>query len=234
MQCLDELERSLGYTFQSKALLRTALVNPSYRSEHVEISADQDNQRLEFLGDAVFGLLTAAQLYLQYDKADEGMLTRLRSHLASGRALADLARTISLGKWLLLSSGEIRQNGRNKAKYLTDTMEAIFGAAWLDGGWDAVSKIFQTLNVRVEMEPFSAVERDNPKGELQILAQRNHWPNSPTYELLSKEGPVHASTFRVRAHVSTGQSAEGRGTNKRMAEMDAARKLLAILEQKEE
>lgn len=226
---LGELEKKLGYVFHDRSLLRVALTNPSYRASHPEVPSENDNQRLEFLGDAVFGLLSAEQLYYQYEEAKEGMLSRLRSHLASGIALASLARKIDLGPWLKMGKGEELRGGHDKDKYLTDTMEAIFGAAWCDGGLDAVRKIYKTLDVGIEQAPTKALSHDNPKGQLQTLAQRNKWPNSPRYILVSQTGPCHALHFVVRAEVSTGQSAEGTGSSKRLAEADAAANLLKIL-----
>ena len=123
---LEALEALIGYTFKNRALLVTALTNPSYRADHAP-ERIEDNQRLEFLGDAVFGLLTAQLVFDRYAADDEGGLTVRRSRLASGRGLADLARRIGLGDFLRLGRGDEAAGGRAKNKALTDAMEAVLG-----------------------------------------------------------------------------------------------------------
>jgi len=221
---LDALEHALGYTFSNRNLLATAVTNPSYRSDQATASVE-DNQRLEFLGDAVFGLLTAQELYTRYPEENEGGLTVRRSHLASGRALAELARRIGLGQYLRLGKGDETTGGRDKDKSLTDAMEAIFGAAWCDGGHPAAQKIYATLRDIQSDEPLD-VWAENPKGQLQELAQRKAWPDSPSYEAVSATGPSHAPEYTVRAKVATGHEAVGTGKSKRAAEAEAARALL--------
>lgn len=224
------LEEAIGYTFRDKALLRIAMTNPSYRASHPELASEQDNQRLEFLGDAVFGLLTAEQLYCKYAEKKEGVLTQLRSHLASGAALAKLAKRISLGQYLILDKGEEVRGGREKDKYLTDAMEATFGAIWRDGGWDAVKRVYDHLRVGLEGEKvFQTLCEENPKGLLQQLAQRNHWTDSPQYVLVSQHGPSHAPSYTVRVEVSTGDSATATAQSKHAAESAAAMELLKKL-----
>lgn len=226
---LRALEKTLGYAFKKRALLETALTNPSYRADHAA-ERIADNQRLEFLGDAVFGLLTAQQVYEKYADEDEGGLTVRRSHLASGRALAELARRIGLGQYLRLGKGEAA-NGRDKDKLLTDSMEAVFGAAWCDGGHKAVKVIYAKLMSGDSEAPLD-VWADNPKGRLQELAQRNAWPDSPSYELSEVSGPNHAPAYTVKAKVHGGHEALGSGRTKRAAEAVAAQALLQQLEEK--
>jgi ribonuclease-3 len=224
---LTRLEQSLGYAFKDRALLETALTNPSYRADHVAERA-VDNQRLEFLGDAVVGLLTAQFVYDRYGEEDEGGLTVRRSHLASGRGLADLARRVRLGDYLRLGKVDEAAGGREKSKALTDAMEAVFGAAWCDGGLAAVQAIFNSLSVS-ECEMPHDVWAENPKGELQELAQRHAWPDSPVYEQVEVAGPSHAPVYTVKAHVAGGYEALGTGLTKRSAEAAAAKALLALL-----
>ncbi|MBO7655582.1 MAG: ribonuclease III [Kiritimatiellae bacterium] len=231
----EALQETLNYRFRDLSLLQTALTNPSYRSTHPEIPAEQNNQRLEFLGDAVLGLLSAEQLYHRHQSDDEGSLTRLRSHLVSGQALASLARRIDLGAYLLLGKGEALRDGREHDKYLRDGLEALFGAIWVDGGWPAVSAVYAHL--RIGEDPVAVgdlLREENPKGAVQIIVQRHGWPDSPRYELVSSEGPAHAPEFVVRVSVSIGLSAEGRGRNKHMAEVEAARRLLPLLPKDDE
>ena len=224
---LRPLEKTLGYAFKNRALLETALTCPSYRADHVAARVE-DNQRLEFLGDAVFGLLSAQQVFERYADEDEGGLTVRRSHVASGRALAELARRIGLGKFLRLGKGDEAAGGRDKEKSLTDAMEAVFGAAWCDGGLKAVKTIFAKL-IDGEAEKPLDVWADNPKGRLQELAQRNAWPDSPAYELVGMTGPNHAPEYTVAARVQGGYEAVGVGKTKRAAEVAAAAALLRNL-----
>jgi ribonuclease-3 len=224
---LRPLEKTLGYAFKNRKLLETALTNPSYRADHAGEGV-KDNQRLEFLGDAVFGLLTAQQVYELYADEDEGGLTVRRSHLASGRALAELARRVGLGPYLRLGKGEAA-SGRDKDKSLTDAMEAVFGAAWCDGGLKAVKAIFAKLMSDGAQAPLD-VWAENPKGQLQELAQRNAWPASPAYELTEVTGPSHAPAYTVKAKVHGGHEALGTGKTKRAAEVAAAQALLRVLE----
>jgi len=221
------LERAIGYTFNNRLLLETALTNPSYRSDHATKSVE-DNQRLEFLGDAVFGLLTAQEVYERYADENEGGLTVRRSHLASGRALAELARRVGLGQYLRMGKGDEASGGRDKDKSLTDAMEAIFGAAWCDGGLKAVKTVYATLMAEHADAPLD-VWAENPKGKLQELAQRNAWPDSPAYELVEAAGPCHAPSYTVRARVHGGCEATGIGKTKRAAEVAAAQALLRAL-----
>ena len=224
---LRGLEQTLGYAFKDRTLLETALTNPSYRSDHLFVGV-KDNQRLEFLGDAVFGLLTAQQLFEQYTDEDEGGLTVRRSHLASGRALAELARRIGLGPYLRLGKGDEASGGRDKDKSLTDAMEAVFGAVWCDGGLKAARVVYATLMAEHAESPLD-VWAENPKGKLQELAQRNAWPDSPTYELVEAAGPCHAPSYTVKARVHGGYEAGGSGKTKRAAEVAAAHALLRVL-----
>lgn len=228
-----ELESLLGYEFFDKELLATALTNPSYKSDHSGEKDVHDNQRLEFLGDAVFGLLSAEQVFYHHTGEDEGCLTMRRSHLASGAALARLARQVGLGAYLILGHGEEMSGGREKDKYLTDTMEAIFGAAWCDGGMDAVREIYNHLNVGQEWTSMDEVFSDNPKGKLQEFCQRKHWGN-PEYVLVSVDGPSHLPNYLVRVIVSSGASAEESGRNKHLAEAAAAQKMLIMLREAEQ
>ena len=224
---LRVLERTLGYAFKSRPLLEKALTNPSYRADHAGEKVE-DNQRLEFLGDAVFGLLTAQLVYERYSEEDEGSLTVRRSHLASGRGLAELARRVGLGAYLRLGKGDEAAGGRDKEKALTDAMEAVFGAAWCDGGIKAVRTIFEKLMSEQTETPLD-VWADNPKGGLQEVAQRHAWPDSPAYEQVEVTGPNHAPVYTVKARVAGGYEALGTGRTKRAAEMSAAKVLLAQL-----
>jgi len=222
-----DLEQRLGYVFKDRNLLVRALTSPSFRTDRPDADG-LDNQRLEFLGDAVFGLLTAQFMYERYADEDEGALTVRRSHLASGRGLADLARRAGLGAYLRLGRADEAAGGRDKSRSLTDAMEAVFGAAWCDGGLSAAEAIFNALDVGADDQPIDA-KTENPKGMLQELAQRHAWPDSPAYELVNAEGPSHAPVYTVRVRVADGRDAIASGSTKRAAEAHAAQALLERL-----
>ena len=202
-----------------------AVTHPSYCFEHVDDK--QDNQRLEYLGDAVLGLLAAQYVYEQHIDADEGRLTTLRSHVASGKSLAETARSIGLGAYLRMGKGEERGGGRDRDGMLADGMEAVFGAAWLDGGLRASNKLFVKL-IASRLDAASSNSRlDNPKGLLQELAQRDY-QCAPVYERLAVEGPAHAPNYRAKACVRE-HEATGEGSTRRAAEAAAAMALLEKL-----
>jgi ribonuclease-3 len=225
---LVTLEERIGYTFVDKALLKRALTAPSYRATH-GLCLHSDNQRFEFLGDAVLGLLAAEHVYQKYDQHAEGMLTIQRSHLASGRALAISARAIGLGSYMRIGLSDETTGGTDKEKLLADGMEAIFGAAWCDGGLPAVSQIFRTILERhLDDTPANHWE-NNPKGYLQAICQHRAWTASPVYQTTDTTGPDHEPFYTVRVSVEGGYEATGTGRSKRTAEADAARHLLGIL-----
>lgn len=225
---LRELEKRLGYRFRNRALLLAALTHPSYRFEHAAEATD--NQRLEYLGDAVLGLLAAQYAFERHAEADEGRLTILRSQVASGKSLAELARAIGLGDWLRMGKGEERSGGRDRAGMLADGMEAIFGAAWVDGGLRAGNRLFLRLIApRLNALP-AAGESGNPKGDLQEFAQRE-FQCAPAYERLAVAGPAHAPVYRTRVRIA-GHEASGEGPTRRAAEAAAAAQLLGRLRAK--
>jgi ribonuclease-3 len=221
-----KLEKVLGYRFRKKDLLETALMHRSFRFEHDGIMSD--NQRLEFLGDAVLGMVAAAHLYDRLPDADEGKLTAYRSQMTSGKALAELAIDIELGEFIKIGKGEEASGGRQRLSNLADAFESILGAAYLDGGVSAVERIFDRVCVP-RIEKFSGdVWEGNPKGKLQEYTQKK-WKQGPKYRVCGKEGPPHEVVFSVEAELPDGLRAIGSGTNKREAETNAADKLLAQL-----
>jgi ribonuclease-3 len=225
---LRALETTLGYRFKDRSLLETALTTPSYRAEHAAERVP-DNQRLEFLGDAVFGLLAAQRLFESYSDEDEGRLTVRRSGLASGRALAELARRAGLGAHLRIGRTDEASGGRDKDKALTDAMEAVFGRHGTVPTPVKAQRVFAALVPDEARADSGNVWADNPKGELQELAQRRAWPDSPQYELAGVAGPSHEPVYTVTARVAGGHEAAGAGRTKRAAEAAAARALLSRL-----
>jgi ribonuclease-3 len=224
---LAALERALGHRFRDRSLLETALTHPSFRFEHPE--AAQDNQRLEFLGDAVIGLFTADYVCRLAAAGDEGRLTVLRSRAISDRALAAVAHDLDLGRYLRVGRGEEQTGGRRRHRNLADAVEAVLGAAWLDGGSRAVRRVFaRTIAPRLTAVDDGDPWAGNPKGRLQAVAQR-HFQTTPSYRVLAETGPAHAPAYRVEVALSDAWTAAGEGPSKRAAECAAAEALLSRL-----
>lgn len=220
------LEDVLGYRFRDPALLETALTHRSFRFESRE--ACTDNQRLEFLGDAVLGFLLADIVYQRYEEHPEGMLTILRSRVVSTAALAETAREIGLGTHLRLGRGEAASGGCERDSTLADAMEALLAALYLDAGIERTLEVFQRLFETRLRSLQEDVWLGNPKGRLQQLAQRQ-FHTSPVYRTLAEEGPHHARVFRSEVAIGGLHRAEGTGNNKRSAQVAAARALLSLL-----
>lgn len=220
------METLIPYTFRDPTLLDAALTHRSYRFEQNE--SCEDNQRLEFLGDAVLDLLAAERLYTDFPEEREGALTKIRSRMTSDERLAELAAALGIGQHLLLGRGEEACGGASRASNLADALEALFGALFLDGGMDAARVLFDT----VYHEPITLTPEHeaghNPKGTLLEYCQQQ-WKTSPEYNLLEESGPAHARFFTVRCTIPDGRSAEGSGSTKRKAEADAAESLLLQL-----
>lgn len=220
------LERRLGYRFRRRDLLEAALTHPSFRVESgVEV---MDNQRLEFLGDAVLGMAAAAHLYTEKCEIGEGMLTTLRSQITRGRALAGLARELGVGEFLRMGRGETGSGGRDRQSNLEDALEAVIGAIYLDGGFKAARKVFNRVFVPAIDELSDDAWAGNPKGKLQEFSQRR-WKESPVYDVLKQDGPPHETTFTVSVRLLDDRTGRGRGRSKQEAERRAARALLEAL-----
>ena len=221
LEQLGGLEAALGHEFGDAGLLRAALL---HRSAEVErgMGAWAESQRLEFLGDAVLDLLAADWLMKNLPPGTrEGRLTRLRSRLTCTEAFADVARRLGLGGLVVLGVGEERNGGRERASLLADTLEAVFGAVWLDGGWAAAEAAFgRVFAGELDAAAEDGAEDGNPKGVLQELAQARG-AGVPVYETTAVEGPPHARRFTVEV-CADGLKAEGAGSSKRQAEQAAA------------
>lgn len=220
------LEKALGYRFRRRGHLETALTHRSFRFENGDQPAD--NQRLEFLGDAALGLVAASHFFAAHPDAEEGLLTRIRSRLTNSQALAQIAGALDLGAHLRLGRGEQQCGGHQRGSTLGDALEAVLGAAYLDGGLKAVEKIFRQLFLPAMERLAQDLRHDNPKGTLQEYAQRT-WRLSPRYVLLREEGPAHARVFTVEVCLPGEVRGEGRGSSKQLAEMAAAAEALSRL-----
>ncbi len=220
---MEELESIIGYTFRDKSLLRLAMSHPSLRYNG-NSGVETCNQRLEFLGDAVVQLVISNTLYVQMDKQDEGLLTKLRATLVSARALAKIAREINLGKFLLLARSETANGGRERESALADAMEAMFGALFLDGGLPAATGAAERLfgTMLTEQQQIISVDDGNPKGQLQEIVQALSGI-LPSYDLQEEAGPDHQKCFRVAVTLNGILLGEGQGNSKRTAQAEAAR-----------
>jgi len=222
------LERKLGYRFKRKKWLTAALMHRSFRFEREGIR--MDNQRLEFLGDAALGLVAGEYLFDQFEEIQEGTLTCLRSRMTNGKALAAVGRAIELGEQLKLGKGEQKTGGHYRDSNIEDALEAILGAAYLDGGVKAVRKIFETVFVPfIDIQP-DDVWSDNPKGRLQSLAQKYYRAN-PSYRIVAQHGPAHARVFTVDVGIKDQPLGSGQGPTRREAEQSAAAEAVSKVEQ---
>ncbi len=212
----------LGHDFRQEDLLATALTTPSCRMDDLSV---RDNQRLEFLGDAVLGLLAAEQLVAAFPTETEGALTVMRTHMVSTHALCEAADRLGLvGK--LRRAAHLPPFAKN-AKTVADAVEAIVGAAYLDGGFEGAREVFRTLALRSRADEGEWGE--NPKGELQVKAQAMTPPRRPEYVLISTSGKAHAPVFTVRVSVEGLGEATASASTHKGAEAAAAARLLENL-----
>jgi ribonuclease-3 len=220
---------AIGYVFRDVVLAECAITLPSW---YVETAVGRDNQRLEFLGDAVLGLLAANHLYNSFPDLDEGEMSLLRTRVTSGRALAEVAREIGLNALLRIGKSEEAVGGREREGALADAIEAVFGAVWLDGGLAAVEGVYNRLLAHraSAANGVLAVRRDNPKGCLQELTQAEDG-SVPCYRLVTISGPPHKPLYRVSVTLNSGLRAMAEGASKRAAEAAAAQAVLELLEQ---
>lgn len=214
-----DLEQRIGYRFHNRQLLEEALTHPSVG--HESGRRHFDNQRLEFLGDAVLQLVVTEQLFTQFSRDAEGQLTKLRSRLVSRDALEVHARALNLGQALHLGRGEETSGGRERSSTLADAFEALVGAIYLDSDLQTVRDFILRV-AAADLKEIAAAPVDvNPKGQLQELLQSIS-PRSPTYEVLSESGPEHDKEFVVRAVWEGIALGEGTGRSKKQAEAAAA------------
>lgn len=209
----------MGYAFQNRALLQLALTHPSIA--HEQGSPMETNQRLEFLGDAVLQLVLTQELYQKFPAFGEGPLTKARAKLVNRRTLAEHARHLRLGQYLILSRGEEIHGGRDRLSALADAFEALLGAVFLDGGFEAaqdfILRRFSAAFQRLDVIPIL----ENPKGELQELLQAVS-SEAPQYSVASATGPDHDRIFECTVHHNGAELARGHGKSKKAAESEAA------------
>ena len=226
---LDELEQKIGYVFGDKALLKQALTHSSYANEQ-KIRKNGDYERLEFLGDAVLELISSDFLFKQYKDMSEGKLTKLRSSLVCEPALAQCAKEINLGSYMLLGKGEESTGGRYRESITSDVMEALIGALYLDGG-------FQPARDFICKYILSDIEKRrlfyDSKTVLQEIIQTK--PNQKlVYDLIDEIGPDHNKEFVVEALLNGKKIGFGQGKTKKAAEQKAAYEAILAIRESEE
>lgn len=241
-----ELEESLGHRFQRPELLEQALTHSSQAREVEALSAGGaasgrgssggDNEMLEFLGDAVLGLVTSEALFHRFPEFQEGHLSKLRAHLVGQRHLLRVAEQLRIGDYMRLGRGEEKSGGRNKASLLVDALEAILAALYLDGGWQVARDFIVRMIVEPELALMkletSAIPVMDFKSALQEALQARGGPQ-PVYALVKEEGPEHRKTFTVEVRLpepAAGQFVgRAQGATKKRAEQEAARQALEHL-----
>lgn len=219
---LEELQAKLGYSFKDVSLLQLALTHRS--------KSANNNERLEFLGDAILGFVVADLLYAELDQASEGQLSRSRAALVKKETLARLAKNISLGDYLLLGPGELKSGGFRRSSILADSLEAIFGATYLDGGIEAATRLIASCIQPLIKELPDETDLKDPKTRLQEYLQARQLP-LPEYTVISTEGDEHKQQFVVQCNVSIlEQPTTGTGKSRRRAEQSSAQAALDLLQ----
>lgn len=222
----EQIQSILAHRFSSFTQLEQALTHPSFHNERGGEFGDY--QRLEFLGDAVLGMLLAEMLYSRYPHAAEGDLSRFRAQLAGQGTLAGLARNRGLGAFIRVGRGEEQSDGRDKDSILCDILEALLAAVYLDGGLEAARRLVTELFDELLDHPLDSVVSRDAKSELQeLLSARGMAP--PQYRLADESGPPHNRTFSFLVLVDGEVVAEGRGRSKKAAQQAAATLALAAI-----
>ena len=223
---LDKLEKKVGHAFRNRSLLRTALTHASYLNESGG-EEQEDNERLEFVGDAVLQFVVSEYLYKKYPGESEGALTVRRSSVVGRKQCAVMARRLRLEDFILVGKGERSQAGGVKQSILSNAFEAIIAALYLDGGMRAARRF--VLNMLSESSPEGTIADENYKARLQILCQKES-KGLPSYRIVSAEGPEHAKTFEVEVFVKGVPLGRGKGATKKAAEQKAAQQALEKLD----
>lgn len=221
MKDLRNLEERIGYTFEKKQLIIEALTHRSYKKPY-------NNERLEFLGDAVLDLVVGEFLFHKFENSDEGILSKIRASLVNENGFAKLARLINLGDYIYLSPAEENNNGREKPSLLSNAFEALIGAIYLESGLDKSKEIAQALITQahpvIDLETLSK----DYKTALQEITQATHGI-TPTYVVLDSFGPDHKKEFEIAIILDDEQIAKAMGKSKKEAQQKAAKKALDIL-----
>jgi ribonuclease-3 len=223
---IKDLEKAIGYSFKNVMLLQNALTHSSYANECWHDSL-KSNERLEFLGDSILGMVVAEYLYRTFPDRPEGELTKMRADMVCEQALAEVAERLCLGEHLLLGNGEEQTGGRGRASILADAVESVIAACFLDGGRSAAEGFinrFVLCNV-----PVKSLHNMDYKTALQELVQQKKG-QVITYTLVGQSGPDHNKEFVVQVSINGEIAGQGIGSSKKRAEQDAARDALAKMQ----
>lgn len=221
-----KLQNRIGYSFKDEGLLRTALTHSSYAAEH-RMEYAENNQRLEFIGDAFVDAVVGTKLFEIMGDAHEGVLSRYRADVVCESSLADAAEEIGLGEYLYLGKGENAGGGRHKPSILADAFEALMGAILLDGGYDACRDvIIAILGSKIETAASGSLDRDY-KSKLQERVQGKDNTAKIIYKLTDEKGPDHNKTFTVKVLINNKECGMGTGKSKARAEQAAAMEALS-------
>ena len=225
---LAALEAKLGYVFDDRTLLANALLHRS----HIHVTGQEresSNERLEFLGDAVLGLVVNEELFQGYPDRSEGDLTKMKSLLVCGARLSEVATELDLGVHIRMSRSEAATGGRHRSSILADTTEAIIGAVYLDGGLESARDVIQRVALEGSDSVLARRSLRNYKSRLQEMIQAEH-KTPPRYKVIEVDGPDHDRMFRVAVTFAGRELGSGEGRNKKSAEQSAARAALEAIE----
>ncbi len=224
----DGLEKTIGYRFQNPDLLAQALIHRSWIAGK-DMAYWQTNERLEFLGDSVLNMLTTEYLYGSFPEMPEGDLSKKKSAIVSGRALAESARAWDLGTFLRIGKGEVKAGGRERESILADAFEAVIGAVYLDGGIEPCRKLLQKAHFPRTASILSDTLFYNYKSLLLEKLQAT-LQTTPDYRLVDESGPEHAKSFRIEVRIQGRVRGVGEGASKKKAEQEAARLALESMD----
>ncbi len=221
------VEKKLKCSFKDPSLLLLACVHRSFWNENQELVSDH-NERLEFLGDSVLGLLVASYLYQQHPELDEGILSKLRSQLVDAPACSQYVQRLDISEHLLLGKGEQMNQGKGRESIMADLFEAVIGAIYLDQGLEAARHFFFS-HFKKEIDCVIASPQRNWKAELQDWAQKKY-QETPEYRVLEESGPAHQKVFRIAVWIQSEKKGEGSGSSKKEAQTFAAQDALLQIE----
>ena len=221
---IEELEKTINYSFNNKELLLLSLTHPSYANEN-NIDKVHTNQRLEFLGDAVLELISSDFLYRLYEEYPEGTLTKTRAKLVCEESLSDVARNLSLYNYLLIGKGENNDILKHNNSTMCDTLEALIGAVYLDGGIESAKIFIDTYILTIEN-----LSKSNNDFKSTLQEKANMHNDVLKYEIINEIGPDHNKTFEIAVFYNDKKLAIGKGKSKKEAEQNAAKIALDILE----
>lgn len=219
----SEFERKIGYTFKNKGILYEALSHSSFANE----TKRNSNERLEFLGDSVLSIVVSNYLFEHYKHLPEGQLTKVRASLVCEGSLYEFAKTIDLGKFIMLGKGEENTGGRQRPSILADAFEAVIAAVYLDGGIEKASKYVLSF-IPKDLSVKKAVSNNDYKTILQEVIQKNP-EEKIQYHLKSAVGPDHDKTFTIQVMLNSNVIGEGKGHSKKQAEQAAAKEALTLM-----